>query len=198
MSLSPVFQTSACTSCPFHNCISFPWLIYWSDAIKYQLTTAVIIFELQNISYPHLPVVVKIQLYDVLEWELKLFHSTFFLLQLFIFYHINKLWQKNTILRKRHLHDRAELVLLHAKPGDDHLGQQEREMMIAMNFSEDLSVVMISRRPSRNAGDIAGNADRREFPHKVGRKLSLRNLNSPDLHGCDMGGNSGVSYPWSI
>ena len=138
MSLSPVFQTSACTSCPFHNCISFPWLIYWSDAIKYQLTTAVIIFELQNISYPHLPVVVKIQLYDVLEWELKLFHSTFFLLQLFIFYHINKLWQKNTILRKRHLHYRAELVLLHAKPGDDHLGQQEREMMIAMNFSEDL------------------------------------------------------------
>ena len=122
------------------------------------------------------------------------FHSTFFLLQLFIFYHINKLWQKNTILRKRHLHYRAELVLLHAKPGDDHLdhsdhldhlGQQEREMMIAMNFSEDLSVVMISRRPSRNAGDIAGDADRREFPHKVGRKLSLRNLNSPDLHGCD-------------
>ena len=53
---------------------------------------------------------------------------------------------KNTIVRKRHLHDRAELVLLHAKPGGhhlnhlilDHLGQQERKMMIAMNFSEDL------------------------------------------------------------
>ena len=51
---------------------------------------------------------------------------------------------KNTILRKRHLHDRAELVLLHAKPGDDHLdhfghlGQQEGEMMIAMNVSDGL------------------------------------------------------------
>ena len=46
--------------------------------------------------------------------------------------------KKNTILREKHLHYRAELVLLHAKPGDDHLDQQEREMMIAMNFSEDL------------------------------------------------------------
>ena len=32
-------------------------------------------------------------------------------------------------------------------------------------------------KPSRYAGDIAGNADRRQLPHKIGRKLSLGDLN---------------------
>ena len=38
-------------------------------------------------------------------------------------------------------------------------------------------------KPSWYAGDIAGNADRRQFPHKIGRKLSLRflRINDPEV-----------------
>ena len=32
-------------------------------------------------------------------------------------------------------------------------------------------------KPSTYSGDIAGNADRRQLPHKIGRKLSLGDLN---------------------
>ena len=40
-------------------------------------------------------------------------------------------------------------------------------------------IIMINintNEPSGNAGHITGDTDRREFPHKISRKLSLRHL----------------------
>ena len=58
-----------------------------------------------------------------------------------------------------------------------------------------ISIIMIKiniNEPSGNAGHITGDTDRREFPHKISRKLSLRHLGIDYDH--DHGVDNRISF----